>query len=83
MATIKHIELHSYYISREGNMNGIELYSRNFITINGPFHMFNKERRILSNNYTKIYLPNEHADLTCFPPVYQRTCDFLNSLCIN
>ena len=82
MANINNIELHSYYISKEGNMNGIELYSRDFVTIKGPFHVFNKERRILSNNNSKIYLPIDRADLTFSPPVYQRTCEFLNSMCI-
>ena len=83
MDTNKNIELHSYYICRQGFINGVELYSRDFVTIKGPFIDFNTHTRILTTNNNKIYLPTNYADVTYLPPVYQRTCEFLNNICVN
>ena len=74
------IELHKYYICADGNMKGIELYSRDFITINGPFITYDAPKRLLiSASNTRLYLPEQHIDTSMFPPVYNRTLCFLES----
>lgn len=75
------IELHNYYVCNDGNIKGIEIYSRDFITIRGPFTKYDATKHILSNQYVNIYLPRNYADKTILPPVYQRTCELLNRLC--
>jgi hypothetical protein len=76
------IELHHYYICRyDNNIKGIELYSRDFVTISGPFISYDPSTQILeSANNTFIYLPSTYADKTESPPVYSNTCKFLNQL---
>ena len=75
------IELHKYYICADGNMKGIEIYSRDFITINGPFITYDVNKRLLiSSKNTCVYLPEQHIDTSMFPPVYNRTLSFLESL---
>ena len=75
------IEIHSYYICNDGNMKGIELYTRDFMNINGPFIHYDNNKRILTNkDNIKIYLPIDRADLCTFPPVYQRTNNFLKNM---
>ena len=79
-----YIEIHSYYVCNEGNLKGIELYTRDFGMIKGPFINYNNNTRILTNNNNiKVYLPKDRADLCILPPVYERTCDFLNNLSVH
>ena len=78
------IELHNYYICANGNIRGIELYSRDFITIYGPFISFNSNTHILeSANNQLIYLPKNYIDNYVQQSVYERTREFLNSLSKN
>ena len=78
------IEIHSYYICNDGNIRGIELYSKNITMINGPFINYDINKRILTNkNNIKVYLPKDRADLCMLPPVYERTCNFLNKMISN
>jgi len=76
-----YIEIHSYYVCDEGNIKGIELYTQDFTMIKGPFINYDMNKRILTNkNNIKVYLPKGRADLCMFPPVYQRTCNFLEKM---
>ena len=75
------IELHNYYICANGNIRGIEIYSRDFITIYGPFISFDNNTHILkSTNNQLIYLPKNYIDNYVQPSVYKRTCEILDSL---
>ena len=74
------IELHNYYISANGILYGIELYSRDFILIRGPYIDYDINKSILKTSNINIYLPKEFADKTELPEIYQRTQKFLNDM---
>ena len=75
------IELHHYYICADGNIKGIEIFSRDFITIYGPFISYNSNTNILENIYNQlIYIPKNYIDKYAHQSVYDRTVQVLNSL---
>ena len=76
------IELHNYYISLNGSIQGIELYTRDFISIPGPFVEYDANKCMLKTHNMSIYLPKGFADKTESPAIYQRTHKFLHDMSV-
>lgn len=75
--TEKKIEIHEYYFAEHtGNLKGCKAYTRDIITISGPFVKFNNN--ILYTKNEQYYLPTDKIEGSPF--LKERTIKKLREL---
>jgi hypothetical protein len=73
--------IHSYYFAeRSGNLLGIKPGTSKVVSIEGPFIVFDKKTRILTNSEGKYYLPEDKAEKSKNPNLFEHTKEILNRL---
>jgi hypothetical protein len=73
--------IHSYYFAeRSGNLIGIKPKTSTVVSIEGPFIVFDKKTRILTNSEGQYYLPEDKAEKSKNPNLFEHTKEVLNRL---
>ena len=73
--------IHSYYFAeRSGNLLGIKPGSATVLSISGPFTSFDKKTRLLTNSEGQYYLPEDRAEKSKNPNLFEHTKEILNRL---
>jgi hypothetical protein len=73
--------IHSYYFAEfSGNLLGIKPKTSTVVSIGGPFISFDKKTRILTNSEGQYYLPEDRAEKSKNPNLFEHTKEILNNL---
>jgi hypothetical protein len=71
---------HQYYFAQTGTLFGVKPNTSYVLSAEGPFRSFNKTTRILEGANGKYYLPEEHAEKSRVPNLFERTREILSKL---
>ncbi len=73
--------IHKYYFAKSsGRLLGLIPNSAKVVTIDPPFLSFNSKTRILTTDNSKLYLPENQAEGSKNPNLFEYTKDILSGL---